>query len=90
MSLLLLAVVVCTNCCDTGYIEVPCASCRGSGLVVDNRVRKANRQNLSRLGSANKCCRDCCKGMYNPKSVGLGKVKKVCPICKGKKNKKRP
>lgn len=89
-TLILSVVLVCSNCCDTGFVDLPCKSCNGSGVVQDTRLKRVNRQNLGKIGPRFICCRSCSSGLYSPSAKGSGVTKVKCPICKGKKNKKRP
>lgn len=73
------ACVACTNCSSTGWVEIPCPKCSGSGLVVSTRA--VNGLSLPRSAP----CTACCKGLVTKDSKGTGKKRVTCKVCKGQK-----
>lgn len=76
------ALVSCTNCFGVGSVSVVCPDCSGKGIVKNSRFA-FTRQSIG--NSAVVGCRKCMCGLYRSDSKGSGKVKKTCPVCKGKK-----
>lgn len=80
-SLLLAVMVACTNCSATGWVQVPCSACSGEGVTyVSRRFRGlVSKQSVP--------CSRCTRGLVNQSAggKGTGKVRRTCPICKGRK-----
>lgn len=75
--------VSCTNCHASGWVYLVCDSCSGKGVVPN--PRKSRVLSRTRLTPADLPCPRCFRGMASAGKKGSGKIRRTCPICKGRK-----
>lgn len=75
--------VSCTNCNATGWVYLVCDKCLGKGVVFN--PRRSRVLSRTRLTPSDLPCPRCFKGMVSVGKKGSGKVRRTCPVCKGRK-----
>lgn len=81
ISLIAAFYISCTNCLASGYVNVPCARCNGTGEV----LKPYPGLNSTSSIALKQPCGSCFKGLAKPGQKGTGKTRKACPICRGSK-----
>ena len=75
--------VSCTNCNATGWVFLVCDKCLGKGVVPN--PRKSHVLSRTRLTPSDLPCPRCFKGLASVGKKGSGKIRRTCPLCKGRK-----
>lgn len=75
--------VSCTNCHASGWVYLLCDKCSGKGVVPN--PRKSRVLSRTRLTPSDLPCPRCFKGLASAGKKGLGKIRRICPLCKGQK-----
>lgn len=75
--------VSCTNCHASGWVYLLCDKCSGKGVVPN--PRKSRVLSRTRLTPSDLPCPRCFKGLASAGKKGSGKIRRICPLCKGQK-----
>ena len=75
--------VACTNCHASGWVYLLCDKCSGKGVVPN--PRKSRVLSRTRLTPSDLPCPRCFKGLASAGKRGSGKIRRICPLCKGQK-----